>query len=875
MNNEVAKKPRNVVNRAKFLHLLDAALACKAFRFGRQAALSWLAIYPGDLEVMLFQAEMLAGDEKRAQSIAVLDKLIEIDPEFVQAYELLARVTYKIDESRFKSAISALMVLGTEIPAGFETHEWAKELVNVRLSMEQGELDQAQEQLNQVLGREGRSVLCLLDHLRLVGKQHDAQGLFHLAELYQAQYPNNLPVLLTMIDALMELGNEPEAVKLLHQCVSMDSAGQVARRMWGKDHTYQSIWPEEMSVLFDIPVPAEVAVRMSGAWLPVGEPGRMIAGDEPIPDEVAMNAQTNGTGDIRAASQPGSEPAVEPPQAAIVEEKALDKHALSAIGLEFEKIAKNLKRPVIGRSDGRFPAYVIFSSWTGLQAQYGPQTTGVIDLELRRLSDAVKKRTGWDTIVFYPDDEKSTTALSMQPIDGNDPWKLKLSLADLDKALAKKGEMIGMLLIVGGPQVVPFHELPNPTDDYDEKIQSDNPYATLDSNYFVPEWPVGRLPGESGADAGLLLEQIRVLIANHNRSRRMKSMTEGSVYWPFLVLIQGLIEALTARRQSANIGYSAAVWRRSSTAVFRPVGSPSNILVSPPQESKTVPVEKLLKPEIAYYNLHGLEDGAEWYGQRDPSERNQGVDYPVALSPKQLKKNGHAPRVVFSEACYGGHILNKSGDTALSLKFLSLGTMAVVGSTCIAYGAVATPLVAADLLGNYFWQQMKGGRTAGEALMLAKIDMAREMIKRQGYLDAEDQKTLLSFVLYGDPLATLNNQQKRGKNILRLKKHSVVKTVAEKPVEIGEQSPLSFKVLEDVKTKLTSYLPGIESAEIHISMQDGVAMPKKPGSKVQDNGNCYVVTVSKEVPFAKSIHRHFARATVAADGRVIKLAVSR
>ena len=81
--------------------------------------------------------------------------------------------------------------------------------------------------------------------------------------------------------------------------------------------------------------------------------------------------------------------------------------------------------------------------------------------------------------------------------------------------------------------------------------------------------------------------------------------------------------------------------------------------------------------------------------------------------------------------------------------------MAVVGSTCIAYGAVATPLVAADLLGNYFWQQMKGGRTAGEALMLAKIDMAREMIKRQGFLDAEDQKTLLSFVLYGDPLATL------------------------------------------------------------------------------------------------------------------------
>ena len=586
MNNEVAKKPRNVIGRAKFLHLLDSALACKAFRFGRQAALSWLAIYPGDLEVTLLQAEMLAGDEKRAQSIALLDKLIEIDPEYIQAYELLARVTYQKEEDRFKGAISALKVLGTDIPAGFETLAWADGLVKVRECMEHGELDQAQELINQELGREDRCVLCLLDHLHLVSKQQDAQALFHLAELYQAQSPNNLPVLLTMIDALMELGNEPEAVKLLHQCVSMDSAGQVARRMWGKNHTYQSIWPEEMAVLFDIPIPAEVAVRMTGAWLPVGEPGTVGEANQSISDQAALEGQTSVTAVADKELQAVPEPVAQPPVVAAVDEKPLDKHALSAIGIEFDKIAKNLKRPVIGRSDGRFPAYVIFSSWTGLQAQYGPQTSGVIDLELRRLSDAVKKRTGWDTMVFYPDDEKSTAALGLQPADGTDPWKLKLSLADLDKALAKKGEMIGMLLIVGGPQVVPFHELPNPTDDYDEKIQSDNPYSTLDSNYFVPEWPVGRLPGEAGADAGLLLEQVRALIANHNRSRRMKSMTEGSVYWPFLVLIQGFIEALTARRQSANIGYSAAVWRRSSTAVFRPVGSPSNILVSPPQSQK-------------------------------------------------------------------------------------------------------------------------------------------------------------------------------------------------------------------------------------------------------------------------------------------------
>ena len=69
--------------------------------------------------------------------------------------------------------------------------------------------------------------------------------------------------------------------------------------------------------------------------------------------------------------------------------------------------------------------------------------------------------------------------------------------------------MIGALLIVGGPEVIPFHRLPNPTDDMDREVESDNPYSTLDSNYFVPEWPVGRLPGESGQDAGMLIEQLR------------------------------------------------------------------------------------------------------------------------------------------------------------------------------------------------------------------------------------------------------------------------------------------------------------------------------------------------------------------------------
>ncbi|HMN60339.1 MAG TPA: hypothetical protein PJ988_08245, partial [Anaerolinea sp.] len=561
MNNGVVRKPRNVISREKFLDMLDAAMACEAYRFGRQAVLSWLAIYPGDLQVTRLHAEMLAGDHKTEQAVTVLERLGGVDAEYLEAYETLARITYQGNPAKFKHAISMMKVLGAEVPAEYGLEYWAAELLAARTCLANGDADRAQELLNQALGRDNHPALACVDHLHLVAKMGDAQTLLELAKMYQGQYPNNLNILLYQVDALMDLGNESEAVHLLHRCVSMDSAGQVARRLWGDEHAYKSIWPDEMAVMFDIPVPAEVSVRLRGAWLPVGEPGQAAEAD---PAESLAETQKISTLPGGKENAPADAEAEVPVESS--KEEFLDQSALSAIEAEFERVARNLKRPVIGRADGRYPVYVIFSSMQGLQAQYGPQTTSVIDLEMRRLADGVKKKIGWDSLVFYPDDEPSMAKLGRQPVKEIDPWKLKLSLVDLDKALAKKGEMIGMLLIVGGPQVVPFHELPNPTDDFDEKIQSDNPYATLDSNYFVPSWPVGRLPGSAGPDAVLLLEQLRFLIANYSRSKRMKSMTEGSVFWPFLVLIQSLVDALSAKKETPNIGYSAAVWRRSSTA---------------------------------------------------------------------------------------------------------------------------------------------------------------------------------------------------------------------------------------------------------------------------------------------------------------------
>jgi hypothetical protein len=156
---------------------------------------------------------------------------------------------------------------------------------------------------------------------------------------------------------------------------------------------------------------------------------------------------------------------------------------------------------------------------------------------------------------------------------------------------------------------------------------------------------------------------------------------------------------------------------------------------------------------FGYFNLHGLSDSSEWYGQRDPTDSIEGPDFPIALRPQDIRNSGHAPRVVFSEACYGAYIHGKKADEAISIKFLTSGTLAVVGSTSTCYGSISSPLIAADLLGRVYWGLISEGYLVGEALRRAKLYLAREMHQRQGFLDGEDQKTLISFVLYGDPLA--------------------------------------------------------------------------------------------------------------------------
>ncbi len=861
-----------MLSRRDFMQLLEAAFQTESFRFARQAALSWLASFPGDLFVKHCLGKAQLGEGRTAQAAAIFEKLCMLDPEFLEGREELVRCYRQMHDVRLEQALACAYALGSNYVAESEVPEWGKQLRTARMALAQGNLEAADLAIQQVIAITPDLALVAVTHIRLAASGHQEEVVFQLANAYHMRWPDCLQFALYLAEGEVSSGDETQAVNLLHQSVANDATGQVAMRLWGHDHRYRPLWPDALEIYFDLPVPAEVAAQLGRNQL---APGEVI-----IPP--APPASTSGPGPTAApaAQKPASgtgQPGANRPNSNKYTPKSSPETVLD-VEATFERLAKRMKKPTLGRADGRFPLYILLTSKIGLDQQYGPQTRTVIEDLLKNLGDSVSQRPGWGSMVFIPDDAERMNKLGLKAIDALDPWKIKLALTDLDQALAKKGQMIGAVLIVGGSEVVPFHKLPNPTDDSDANVPSDNPYGTLDANYFVPEWPVGRLPGTASSDAALLLEQIRALTGANSKSAKSLPTLATIVSW-----LLAFLKSRVATRKTTGFGYSAEVWRLSSKEVYKMVSETGDLLTSPPEQSYSVSLQKIASAGLEYYNLHGIEDGPDWYGQKDSASTQSGPDYPVALSPRNLVKNGQAPQVIYSEACYGANILNRKEEEAIALKFMMIGAAGFVGSTVISYGSVGTPLIGADLLGYLFWRNLKDGMTTGEALMQAKIKFVQEMTQRQGFLDGEDQKTLISFVLYGDPLAGYDANKSEAKT-MRYKTHTQVKMICDKQMSDQGMRPVSARVLNQVKSAVAGYLPGIEEPEVVISLQHEVCdgthhrcpmaeVGAKSVAVMKESG--VVITVSKRVQEAQHTHRKYARVTLNARGKMVKLVVSR
>lgn len=929
------------LSRSLCLTILRTAIDVGETRFARSTSLSWLTAYPGDLNVNLLHAQALMRDRNQrggsnfARALPVLESITQVDPEYLEAQELLTQCKVA-GHGKPEDTYENLTALGGRPHPKAGPQKWGILLKQARQALNApgySTLDIAEQLVHQALVANLSGPLPAITHLQVQARRGiPLPAMRNLAEHYHERWPNCVPFMLILADSLMDGGESDRAVALLHQAAAKDVFGQVATRLWGKNHPYKNLWPNRLQIPWDTAVPAAVAAALGWNQLPAqaSEPSIPSQTEVLFPDqsqglvEPITNLEDVQEPDFftpeAAAQTPTSEthahpggPAksAEPEGFSESESREIVAEALFNVQHELDRVARNLKQNQPSKLDGRFPVYVIFTSRRGLEAQYGPQSMVLVNEATKELAEAVQSRKGWHSLLFYADDgfanrvDSGTASLKLNPAKPDDPWSLKLALADLDEALGNQGEMIGALLILGGPEVIPFHKLPNPVDDEDVDVPSDNPYGTRDENYFIPEWPVGRLPGGSGSDPAPLVHGLREI------TRRQKELAKKKPW--FSSWWQAFLNRfwLSSTRLRPSMGYTAAIWRRASLSVYRPIGEARSMLISPPVQvitgpngnnltnsetngkdklnSTPIPLSTSLYPaKLGYFNLHGLEDAVEWYGQIDPMEPSEGPDYPVALRPQDVGQHlndGKAPQVVFSEACFGAHIDGRSVDESMMLKFLASGSHAVVGSTCTAYGAITSPLTAADLLGYAFWNYLGEGLPAGEALRRAKIQLAKEMHRRQGYLDGEDQKTLISFLLYGDPLAEAEEKGRNPKKIVRsLKSPAQVKTICDRSEEVEIPEPIPPEVLHYVKHVVSQYLPGMSDAKVKIAHEHAVctaaghtcptaAMGGK--AKPAQNPSRQVVTLSKTIQQSAFVHRHYARLTLDAQGKLVKLVVSR
>ena len=278
-----------------------------------------------------------------------------------------------------------------------------------------------------------------------------------------------------------------------------------------------------------------------------------------------------------------------------------------------------------------------------------------------------------------------------------------------------------MLIIAGDHNMVPFESIESPVNDGDGIILTDNFFA---AEYLleIPDLPVSRIPFARNEGIDDYIRKLDSILSNEDLAC------------------------------SEKFGMTAAVWQTSARRVFNSIDGMGEMIVSPPfslEHNDGIVFNNLTG--CLYFNVHGAENLPGWYGQKSPSD-NESKEFPLCITPNSFTGDIKTS-FIMTEACFGGLAEGKKIRESIVLTALSSGISFFLGSTATAYGTYFPPLSEADLLCSIFIDELRSGNPAGIALRDAKQKFARDNIEKNGFLDNDDKKTLLTFTLYGNPSA--------------------------------------------------------------------------------------------------------------------------
>jgi hypothetical protein len=347
--------------------------------------------------------------------------------------------------------------------------------------------------------------------------------------------------------------------------------------------------------------------------------------------------------------------------------------------------------------------------------------------------------------------------------------------------------------------------------------------------------------------------------------------------------------ALTAigigRSRSAALACVAADRTAIAALVVGAVAPGGLVQSCPPADPASFDLRWLGDHRCLFFDVSGGDDGESWFGQPHRDVENERWVTPIAFAADNLAEAHLRSPVVFTTAGCAARFASGTPAGSLALRFLSEGTAALVASSASTYGASTPPLAGADLLANSFWRHLQDGNMVGDALQLARRSLAQTEIERQGYLDGDDQKTLLEFNVYGDPLFRLFEERRDAAVTNEEVAIEAGDCLCKEPPAGTDSASLDRKQIREAIEFLTVQHPELASGSIRVQRRSACvgacsqsAHPRSVATRPGSKAMITFVTARSDVVAVASPSESLARlgrVTLDEEGQVVKIITSR
>jgi hypothetical protein len=368
---------------------------------------------------------------------------------------------------------------------------------------------------------------------------------------------------------------------------------------------------------------------------------------------------------------------------------------------------------------------LIVSNRSALEHKYGKTGLGKINAAVKKMIAADKKKNLKSLFVFVDDKKAVSKAKAKAVTDVTDAGQYKEAIDKLYDYYTPD-----YILLLGAQDVIPHcrFRIVIPDDD-DSSVPSDVPYACSapfsrdPGDFIAPSRVLGRLPDITGG----------------NDPRYLTTLIENSTRW----------KPLKAAEYKNYFSLSVKWWKKSTLTSLQNIFQDSKRLELAPPEVGPYSKSQLAS-RLHFFNCHGGLRTAEFYGQ--PSEYSN--SFPVCFNSDMIHKKITYGTVIAAECCYGGWLYNpykpNKIDLPISNTYLLNNAIGYAGSTTAAYGP-AEGQGGADYITQYFLISVRKGASIGRAFLEAQ---QRFVEKGDVKMDPTDLKTIIQFLLLGDPSVT-------------------------------------------------------------------------------------------------------------------------